>query len=209
MGDEEDALALLGETAHRVHELLDLLRRQDRRGLVEDEDVVVAVEHLEYLDALLHADGDVLHLGVQVDLEAVFLGELLDLFAGLLLLQEAELRRLRAEDDVVQHREDVDELEVLVHHTDAEPCRVVGVVYLDDLAVFLDDALLRLVHSEKHAHQRALARAVLAQKRVDLALSELEGDVVVSDYSGKTLGDAEHLYYVFRLRCHRPAPFST
>ena len=55
----------------------------------------------------------------------------------------------------------------------AEPGRIVGVVYLHDLAVFLDNALLRLVHSEKHAHERALARAVLAQKRVDLALPEL------------------------------------
>ena len=116
---------------------------------------------------------------------------------------------MSSEDDVVQHRKDVNELEVLVDHAYAEPGRVVRVVYLDDLAVFLDGALLRLVHSEKYAHKRALARAVLAQKRVDLALSELEGDVVVCDYSGKALGYAKHLDYVFRLRCHRPAPFLT
>ena len=98
---------------------------------------------------------------------------------------------------------------MLVDHAYAEPGRIVGVVYLYDLAVFLDNALLRLVHSEKHAHERALARAVLAQKRVDLALPELEGDVVVGYNSGKALSDALHLNYVFRLRCHRPAPFFT
>ncbi len=172
-------LPSLGEAAHGVHELLYLLRREHCGRLVEDQYLVVAVEHLEYLDALLHADGDVLDLRVQVHLEAVFLGERLNLFARLALLEEAELRRLRAEYDVVQHGEDLDELEVLVDHAYAEPGRIVGVVDLYDLAVLLDNALLRLVHSEEHAHQRALARAVLAQKRVDLAPPELEGDVVV------------------------------
>ena len=46
VGDEEDALALLGEAAHGVHELFYLLRREDCGRLVEDEYLVVAVEHL-------------------------------------------------------------------------------------------------------------------------------------------------------------------
>ena len=57
---------------HRGHELVDLLRGEHGGRLVEDEDLIVAVEHLEDLDALLHADGDVLDLGVEVDLQAVF-----------------------------------------------------------------------------------------------------------------------------------------
>ena len=76
------------------------------------------------------------NLGVEVDLQAVFFRELLDLFARFLALDEAELRRLRAEDDVVEHGEHVDELEVLVHHADAERGGIIGVVDLDGLAVF-------------------------------------------------------------------------
>ena len=207
--DEQDALALFGKAAHRVHELLYLLRRQHCRWLVEDQYLIVPVQHLEYLDALLHADCDVLHLRVEVHLEAVLLRERLNLFARLPLLQEAELRSLRAEDDVVQHREDLDELEVLVHHAYAQSRRVVRVVDLHGLAVLLDDALLRLVHAEEDAHQRALAGAVLAQKRVYLAAPELKRDIVVGHDAREPLCDAEHFYYVFRLRCHRPAPFLT
>ena len=44
------------------------------------------------------------------------------------------LRRLHAEDDVVQHREALDQLEVLVHHADAEGVGVVRVFDADDLS---------------------------------------------------------------------------
>ena len=42
-----------------LEELERLLRRQHRRRLVEDQDVGLAVERLQDLDALLLADGDV------------------------------------------------------------------------------------------------------------------------------------------------------
>ena len=209
VGDEEDALALAREAAHDLHQLVDLLRREHGRGLVEDEDVVVAVEHLQYLHALLHADGDVLDLGVEVNVQAVALGELFHLFAGLPALQEAHFRRLRAEDDVVEHGKDVDELEMLVHHADAERRGVVGVVDLHDLPVLADLPGLGLVKAEEDAHKRALARAVFAQKGVYLAFPQPEGDVVVGDDARELLGDVEHFNDIFWLCCHRPAPSFT
>ena len=81
MRDEQDALALFGEVFHDLHELLDLLRSQNRRGLVEDKYLVFAVEHFEDLGALLHADGDILDKRVGVDAQAVFVAQLHDLFA--------------------------------------------------------------------------------------------------------------------------------
>ena len=197
VGDEEDALALLGEILHDRHQLVDLLRREHGGGLVENQDLVFAVEHLQDLGALLHADGDVLDLRVGVDLQAVAFGELQHLLARLLLLQEAVLVRLHAEDDVVEHREALDQLEVLVHHADAEVVCVVRVLDRDDLAVFFNDALLRLIQTEQDAHQRGLARAVLAEQRVDLALFQLQGDVVVRDDAGEPLGDVQHLNRVW------------
>ena len=91
VGDEEDALPFRREILHDLHELVDLLRREHRGGLVEDEDLVVAIEHLEDLGTLLHTDGDVLDDRVRIDLQAVFLRELEHLLAGLVLAQEAAL----------------------------------------------------------------------------------------------------------------------
>ena len=173
VGDEEDGFAFAGKLLHRGHQLFDLLRGQHRGRLVEDEDLVVAIQHLQNFDALLHTDRDILDLGVKVDVQAVALGDLLDLFACLFLLQKAALRRLRAEDDVVEHGEHVHQLEVLVHHADAERGGVVRVLDGHDLAILFDDALFRLVEAEQNRHERRLARAVFTEERMDLTLFEL------------------------------------
>jgi len=67
MGDEDDRMALPLERLDDLEQLLGLLRRQDSRRLVEDEDVRPAVERLQDLDALLLADGDVFYASLRVD----------------------------------------------------------------------------------------------------------------------------------------------
>ena len=89
---------------------------------------------------------------------------------------------------------------MLVHHADAKTVGIVGVVDLDDLAVLFDDAFLGLIQTEQHAHQRGFTGAVFTQECVDLALAQLEGDIVVCDDSGETLGDIEHFNRVWFLQ---------
>ncbi len=122
----------------------------------------------------------------------VLFGESLDLLPGDASLEEAQLGVLGAEDDVVQHGEHVHQLKVLVHHADVQGGGVVGVVDFYFLAVFLDDALFRLIQAEQNAHQRGFTGAVLAQQGVDLALPELERDIVVGDNAGELFSNMEH-----------------
>ena len=204
VGNEEYALAFGGEVLHYLHQFVDLLRGEHGGRLVEDEYLVVAVEHLKYLGALLHTDGDVLDKCVRIDGEAVFFGQRHNLFPRLLLLQEAVLVRLNAENDVVEHGEALDQLEVLMHHADAEGVSVVRVLDLNLDAVFFDDALLSLIQAEKHAHQSRFARTVFAEQSVDLALPELKRDIVVGDDAGESLGDVKHLYCVWSLQQSLP-----
>ena len=205
VGNEEDALALGREILHDLHQLLDLLRRQNGRRLVEDQDLVVAVEHFENFGALLHTDGDILDDRVGIDVQTVFLGQIENLFARVLLLQKAHLVRLNAEDDVVEDREALDQLEVLVHHADAERVRVVRVADLNLAAVLVDLALLRLVQAEQDAHKRRFASAVFAEQGVDFTLFQPQGDVVVGDDSGETFCDVQHLNRVIRFQVLSPS----
>ena len=69
--DEDDRRAGGRELLHDAEQLVGLLRRQHRGRLVEDEQVDLARERLEDLDALLGADRQVLDLGVGVDRQAV------------------------------------------------------------------------------------------------------------------------------------------
>ena len=196
VGDEEDGFPLRRQVLHNGHQLVDLLGRQHGGGLVEDEDLVVAVEHLQDLGTLLHTHSDILHLGVQVHVQAVPLGELLDLPPRFLFLQEAALRRFGAQNDVVQHGEYLHQLEVLVDHADTQCRGIVGIVDLHRLAVLAYLARLGLVQAEQHAHQRGFAGAVFAQQRVDLSLFQLEGDIVVGLDAGELLGNVKHLDHI-------------
>ena len=98
----------LGEAAEDREDLLRLLRREDGRRLVEDEDPRLAVERLEDLDPLLPADRERADLDLGVDLEAEPLAELDDPAMGLRPVEEDRIgHRLRAEEDVLgddQHR---------------------------------------------------------------------------------------------------------
>ena len=207
VGDEEDGLALPSEILHDEQQLIDFLRRQYGGGLVEDEDLVVPVEHLQDLHTLLHTDSDVLHLGVQIYRQTVPLRQLLYLFPGLLLLQKAHLRGLGPQNDIVQHREHVHQLEVLMHHTDPQRCCVVGVIDLYCLSIFSDLAFFRLVQTEQDGHQRGFTGAIFPQKGVDLALPQLKGDVVIGLDAGKLLGDVKHFDHILRRIFHAATYF--
>ena len=69
--------------AHDLEELVGLLRGQNGGGLVEDQNIRAAIKHLDDLDGLLLRNGHVVNLLVGVDVEAVFVADLLDLLGGL------------------------------------------------------------------------------------------------------------------------------
>ena len=56
VGDEEDRAPVRGQIADDREQAVALLRRQDRRRLVEDQDLRVAIERLQDLDALANPD---------------------------------------------------------------------------------------------------------------------------------------------------------
>ena len=75
--------------AHDVHQLVDLLRREHRRRLVEDQHLGVVAERLDDLDPLLDADRELLDQRVGVDREAVALGQLAHHLGGLRPVEHA------------------------------------------------------------------------------------------------------------------------
>ena len=207
VGDKEDALALRRQILHDLHQLVDLLRRQHGGRLVENQYLVVAVEHFQDLHTLLHTHGDVLDKGVGVNLQAVFLAERQYLCAGLLFLDKAHFRGLRTQNDVVQHREHVHQLEMLMNHANAKRRRYIGVGDLHFFAVLADLAGLRLIQAKEHRHQRGFSRTVFAQKRVDLAALELQRNVVIGLDAGKLLGDVKHLDHILGSIVHAATCF--
>ena len=148
VGNQDDRFALVDEVFHDRDELPDLHRCEHRGGFVENQHLGVAVEHLENLHPLLHTDRNLLDLRVGVHLQAVLPGELRDPRGGGFEVHRNAPARLQAEDDVLGHGEVVDQLEVLVHHADAQLVGDVGVGDLDLFALHQDLPLIRPVQPE-------------------------------------------------------------
>ena len=202
MVDKDDGFALGDQPAHDLHQLFDLLRGQDGGGLVKNEDVVFAVEHLQDLYALLLADRDILDQRIGVNFEPVAGRKLHHLGAGGVHLQQAALHIFHAQDDVLQHGEVVHQLEVLMHHADAEAVGITRALDLRLLPIDDDLALFRRIEAEEYAHQRGFAGAVFAQQGMDLPFSSMEVDVVVGDQAGEFFDDLTHFDHVLRQRNH-------
>ena len=73
----------------------------------------------------------------------------------------------------------MNQFEMLMNHADPQCIGVIGILDPHFLPIFFDDTLFRLIQAEKDTHQRRLPRSVLTQQSVDLALFELEGDIIV------------------------------
>ncbi len=169
VGDEDDRRPVGGEVLHHAEQLVGLGRGEHGRRFVEDEDLDLAVERLEDLDPLLHADGEVLDEGVRVDGEPEAVRHLADAGTGGRGVEERPVGLLGPEHDVLGDGEDGDELEVLVDHPDAAADGVARALHAHRLAAQEHLAAVGLVEAEQHLDQRRLAGAVLAQQAEDLA----------------------------------------
>ncbi len=127
VGDEQDALTLGLEAPHDFHELVNLLGGQHGGGLIEDQDLIVPVEHLQDLHPLLHTYGDVGDLGVGSIFRLYRWDRARTFSRAFFFLQDAHVTVLLAQDDVVQDGETFHQLKVLVYHADVQGRGVVGV----------------------------------------------------------------------------------
>ena len=66
MGYEKYGLSLLYKIFHNGHELFYFLRRKHGRRFIKNKNLIIPVKHLEYLNSLLHADGNIFDLCVEI-----------------------------------------------------------------------------------------------------------------------------------------------
>ncbi len=156
-----------------------LVGRQHPGRLIEDQDVGVPVKRLQDLHPLLVAHRKLFDHLVGIDVQLVFLRQFAQHLARLDERRAQKRAVLGAENDVLQHREILHQLEVLEDHADAGADRGLAVGDLDPLAVDEDLARIGLVESVEDRHQRRLAGTVLADDAVDRALRHLDRNVLV------------------------------
>ena len=187
VGDDDNGVARVPHVAQHVEQPVRLLWREHGGGLVQDQYVRAAVEHLHDLHRLLFGDGHLVDLLEGVDLKAVLVRQLADArgYLGNVQLCGAG----QAQHDVLRRREHVHQLEMLVDHADAQRKGVLRGADGHLFPVDEDLPLVRVVDAGDHVHQRGLAAAVFSKYGQDLAVAHGQIDPVVGDHLAEPLGD--------------------
>ena len=190
MGDDDDRFPVVPHTAQDREQHLGLLGSQHGGGLVQNQDVGVAVEDLDDLHRLLLRYRHFVDLLVGVHVEPVALGDLLH--AGLGLGAGVARLILDAQDDVLGGGEDVDQLEVLVDHTDLMGEGILGGGDDHLTAVHQNGSLVGEIDAGDHVHEGGLTAAVLTENGQDLTVVDLQGDVLVGLDASEAFGNILH-----------------
>ena len=188
MADEQHGDAAVPQAADDREQPVDLVRRQRRGGLVEDEHAGLDRERLRDLDQLLVGHREPADGRLDVEPDVQLLEQRLRLAPHLAPVDGPQRACRRVADvHVLGHAEVREQARLLVDHRDPERPGLRRAGDHGRLAVDADRARVRLVDAGQDLDQGALARAVLPDQRVDLAGPQVERHV------GQGLGRRERL----------------
>ena len=187
VGDDDYAAALLLHFAQYRKKSLYLLGSEHGCRLVEDKHISAAIEDLHDLHGLLLADGHVIDLFVRVDGNTVFLTQLQYAVGGFLLAEEQPL--LLPDDDIFAGGKHVNQLEVLMYHTDTSLDGVLRRVEYNFFSADLDLAAVGGIYSAEHVYEGALSGAVLAEQCEYFTLVHFKTHVLVRLDAAESLAD--------------------
>ena len=196
VGDEDDRHALAHEVPEDAEELARLLRRQHRGRLVEDEDLRAAgrapsgsrrAAAGRPMMSSTRASGSTAKLNVSAS-------SCTRSSRGV-RSRAATPRRVGSVPSTMFSATVITGMSMKCWCTMPIPRSIAsfGEWIAHGLALDEDLALVRVVEAVEDAHQRRLARAVLAEQRVDLAGAQVEVDVVVREHARELLRDPAQL----------------
>ena len=201
MGDEDDGFSVFPEAVNDLQEKINFLRCEYGCRLIEDHDFRLAVQHFQDLNPLPDRDGQVFDPVGRIDFQPEFFGELADFVVCFFQVnpgQEAQpaLHGFDPEHDILCYGVIVNQLEMLMDHTDAVCGSIIGRMEDNRLSVDQDRPVIRLIHAEQHAHQSGFTRSVFTEERIYLAPPDGDRNIIVCHDTGKAFRDMTHLNYI-------------
>ena len=184
VGDQHDGRAGAGQPADGLQKSLGFSVGENRGGLVENENLCTADQNLDDLDLLLLGHRQRVDAAVGIDGETEIGGLPFDGGADV-AYSGAIMGAAIGEQDIFGDCEWHHQLEMLVHHADAQTARLGRAAQRYGVAVDQDAAGLGRVEAGGHVHQRRFARTVLAEEGVYLPGVAAELRVVENNHTVK------------------------
>ena len=122
------------------------------------------VQGLQDLGTLLLTNGNLRNELVQLHIQTILCGQLLDLSAAGRSVNKQTFGMLVAQNDILKYRHGLHQHKVLMHHADAQFHRLAGGFDPDFLALLKDFSLRWLIKADQNIHQRRLPGTVFTQQ---------------------------------------------
>ena len=201
VGDENDRFSLPGQVADDLHQLINLPGHQYGGRLVENQNIRIPVQHLQNFCPLLHAYRNFFNSGCGVDFHAVSLGQGFHTRLRPLQVHMERTARFQTQYNVFCNSKIMNQLEVLMNHSDAKFVCVPGTFDLHRLSLNQNPAGIRAVNSHQNIHESGFSRAIFTEKSQNLSPVQLKRDMIVGPQPGKILDNI--LHFQNNLRIHQ------
>ena len=186
VGNIDDGHAIGLQRLKPLEQKLDLVARDHRRRLVQDQQLDLVHHRLGDLDHLLIRHGQFRNQLVRVDIDAQAVQQFARILAGLAIVDQAERAPpLVPEKDVLGDTQMRKQNEFLIDDVDSGRLRLARRRPMHDLVVELDLASVGLIDARNHLGQRRFSGAVLAHQSVDFTGVNLEINAVERANPGK------------------------
>ena len=144
---------------------------------------------------MLQAHGKPFNTNIGIDRQTVLLAQCEDNFSRLFnVIYRANASWLMPQDNILSYSQGGNQHEVLMHHTNFQANSITRPGDVRELPVDVNLTAIGVNKTVENVHQRSFTCAVLAHQGMDLALADLEIDMIVSNDAGPGLGDVTHLH---------------
>jgi hypothetical protein len=168
MADVNDAHAAVAQPPNRREKILRIHLREAAGRLVHDQNFRRADQRARNFNHLLFRDGNLIHRRVQRQIRVVELSQrFTSARAPGLPIHESKPRRFAAQQNIFFHRQMRRQIQFLVNHRNAASHCLQRTARRVRRAVQKHFAAVRLQRAAQRFHQRAFARAIFANQRVN------------------------------------------
>ena len=193
VGDDNDAFSRRLQIPQNSKQLLHLLRGQNRRRLVQNQDIGAAIQGFQNLNPLLLTHRQILHLRVGVDTKVISVNHLLHLTDSGPVVHKRAVNRLPTDDHILRNCHNGGQHKMLVYHADTQFDGLGWVPDLGGLAVDQDLSFVAWEHSVQDIHKRRFAGTVFPQQGMDFSLPDGKVHMVKGAEASEPFGDTAHL----------------
>ena len=178
--DYYNGFAVAAHSFQHRKELFGLLWGKHSSRLVKYQYIRSAVKHLDYFNGLLFRNRHLINFLLRVNIKPVFLGNIGDALCGFLKIEA--FIAVDPQNYIFGSVKYIHKLKMLVDHTYLKVKGILRRVYYNAFAVHKNLALIRVVDTCNHIHERRLARSVFTEHGKNFALFHRKINVFVSDH---------------------------